>query len=96
MIWFSSPTADMQDLSLLQILEEPNKYISSVWALMRPSSPKLNPMPDQPPSPLNYKSKEEKGSQFAKFIKERKGIFNDPSHIGKSGVLSKDVIPSKL
>lgn len=53
-------------------------------------------MPDQPPSPLNYKSKEEKGSQFAKFIKERKGIFNDPSHIGKSGVLSKDVIPSKL
>lgn len=87
---------DMQDLSLLQILDEPNEYISSVWALMRPSSPKLNPMPDQPPSPLNYKSKEENGSQFAKFIKERKGIFNDPSHIGKSGVLSKDVIPSKL
>jgi len=95
MIWFS-PTADMQDLSLLQILDEPNEYISSVWALMRPSSPKLNPMPDQPPSLLNYKSKEEKGSQFAKFIKERKDIFNDPSHIGKSGVLSKDVIPSKL
>lgn len=86
----------MQDLSLLRILDEPNEYISSVWALMRPSSPKLNPMPDPHQSLLDYKSKEEKGSRFAKFIAERKDIFNGPSHVGKSGVLSKEVIPSKL
>lgn len=87
---------DMQDLSLLRILDEPNEYISSVWALMRPSSPTIQPMPDRPHTLLDYKNKEEKGSRFAKFIAERKDIFNDPSHIGKSGVLSKEVIPSKL
>jgi hypothetical protein len=86
----------MHDLSLLSILDEPNEYISSVWALMRPSPPELNQAPDQSQSVLDYKSKEEKGSQFAKFIAERKNIFNGPSPIGKSGVLSKDVIPSKL
>ncbi|KAI5447970.1 glyoxysomal processing protease, glyoxysomal [Lathyrus oleraceus] len=87
---------DMLDSSLLRILDEPDEYISSIWALMRPSPPKLNPAPDQPQSRLDNKSKEEKGSQFAKFIAERKDIFNDPIHVGKSGVLSKDVIPSKL
>lgn len=86
----------MQDLSLLRILDEPNEYISSVWALMRPSSPTLRPMPNRPQSLLDHKNKEEKGSRFAKFIAERKDIFNAPSHIGKSGVLSKEVIPSKL
>lgn len=87
---------DMQDLSLLRILDEPNEYISSVWALMQPSSPKLNPVSDPPRSLLDYKSKEEKGSQFAKFIAERKDIYNGTPQIGKSGLLSKDVIPSKL
>lgn len=86
----------MQDLSLLRILDEPNEYISSVWALMQPSSPKLNPVSDPPRSLLDYKSKEEKGSQFAKFIAERKDIYNGTPQIGKSGLLSKDVIPSKL
>ncbi|KAL5096728.1 hypothetical protein RYX36_001055 [Vicia faba] len=82
---------DMVDSSLLWILDEPNEYISSIWALTRPSSPKLNPAPDQRQSLLDNKSKEEKGSQFAKFIAERKDIFNGPIHVGKSGVL-----PSKL
>lgn len=86
----------MQDLSLLRILDEPNEYLSSVWALMRPSSPKLHHMSDPPQSLGDNKSKEGKGSRFAKFIAERNDIFNGPSHIGKSGVLSKEVIPSKL
>lgn len=82
----------MKDLSILRILDEPNQYLSSVWALMRPSYPKLHPVHD-PPQPLaDNKSKEEKGSRFAKFIAERKEIFN----VGKSGVLSEEVIPSKL
>ncbi|KAK7246474.1 hypothetical protein RIF29_41342 [Crotalaria pallida] len=87
---------DMQDLSLLQIFDQPDEYISSVWALMRPSSPKLHPVPDVPQSLADNKSKEKKGSRFAKFITERNDIFKMPSHINKSGVLSKEVIPSKL
>ncbi|XP_057434182.1 glyoxysomal processing protease, glyoxysomal isoform X2 [Lotus japonicus] len=87
---------DMKDLSLLQILDEPNEYLSSIWALMRPSYPKLHSVPGSPQSLVDKKSKEEKGSRFAKFIAERKDIFNDSSHIGKSGVVPKEVIPSKL
>ncbi|XP_019419712.1 PREDICTED: glyoxysomal processing protease, glyoxysomal isoform X2 [Lupinus angustifolius] len=88
---------DMKNLSVLRILDEPNEYISSVWALMRPSSPKLNAMPNLPQSLVdNNKSKEVKGSQFAKFIAERNDIFKMPSNIGKSGVLTKEVVPSKL
>ena len=84
-------TAAMQDLSLLRILDEPNEYLSSVWALMRPSYPNPHPMHDPPQSVTDNKSKE-KGSRFAKFIAERKDIFN----AGKSGVISKEVIASKL
>ncbi|KAG4960437.1 Glyoxysomal processing protease, glyoxysomal [Glycine soja] len=81
----------MEDLSLLRILDEPNEYLSSVWALMRPSYPNPHPMHDPPQSVTDNKSKE-KGSRFAKFIAERKDIFN----AGKSGVISKEVIASKL
>ncbi|XP_027932289.1 glyoxysomal processing protease, glyoxysomal [Vigna unguiculata] len=81
----------MEDLSLLKILDEPNEYLSSVWALMRPSYPNPHPTHDPPHSATHHKSKE-KGSRFAKFIAERKDVFN----VGKSGVLSKEVIPSKL
>ncbi|RDX62263.1 Glyoxysomal processing protease, glyoxysomal, partial [Mucuna pruriens] len=79
----------MHDLSLLRILDEPNEYLSSIWALMRPSYPKLHPMNDPPPQSLADSKNKEKGSRFAKFIAERKDIFN----VGKSG---KKVIPSKL
>ncbi|XP_027353322.1 glyoxysomal processing protease, glyoxysomal [Abrus precatorius] len=87
---------DMQDLSILRILDEPNEYLSSIWALTRPSYPKIHPMHDPPQAVTDNNSKEEKGSRFAKFIAERKEIFNGISHVGKSGVLSKEVIPSKL
>ncbi|TKY71725.1 Glyoxysomal processing protease [Spatholobus suberectus] len=82
----------MLDLSLLRILDEPNEYLSSIWALMRPSYPKLHPMHDPPQALADNKSKEEKGSRFAKFIAERKDIFN----VGKNRVIPKEVIPSKL
>ncbi|KAK7331953.1 hypothetical protein VNO80_28698 [Phaseolus coccineus] len=81
----------MEDLSLLQILDEPNECLSSIWALMRPSYPNPHPMHDPPQSATDNKSKE-KGSRFAKFIAERKDVFN----VGESGVLSKEVVPSKL
>ncbi|KAI4296775.1 hypothetical protein L6164_036700 [Bauhinia variegata] len=81
---------DMQDLSLLQILDEPNEYLSSIWALTRSESPKL---PSLPQSLMENDSKERKGSRFAKFIAERKEVFNPPSQVGKSPNM---VIPSKL
>ncbi|KAI9077002.1 hypothetical protein K1719_041078 [Acacia pycnantha] len=85
---------DMKDLSLLRVLDEPDEYISSVWALMRPSSPKLPPMSKLPQSLLDENSKENKGSRFAKFIAERKGIFDRSSQHVKHGV--NQIIPSKL
>ncbi|KAE9594974.1 putative peptidase S1, PA clan [Lupinus albus] len=87
---------DMKNLSVLRILDEPDEYISSVWALMRPSSPKVNAMPNLRQSLVDNKSKEVQGSKFAKFIAERNDIFKMPSNIGKSGVLTKGVVPSKL
>ncbi|KAL1335908.1 hypothetical protein HN51_030344 [Arachis hypogaea] len=87
---------DMQNLSVLRILDEPNEYLSSVWALMRPSTPKHHPIPGPPQSLIDKKSKDEKGSRFAKFIAERKDIFSGSSQVGKSGVLPKEVVPSKL
>ncbi|CAL0300907.1 unnamed protein product [Lupinus luteus] len=87
---------DMKNFSLLRILDEPDEYISSVWALMRPSSPKVNGMPNLPQSLVDNKSKDVKGSQFAKFIAERNDIFKMPSNIGKSGVLTKEAFLSKL
>ncbi|KAI9074078.1 hypothetical protein K1719_043970 [Acacia pycnantha] len=85
---------DMKDLSLLRVLDEPDEYILSVWALMRPSSPKLPPMSKLPQSLLDENSKENKGSRFAKFIAERKGIFDRSSQHVKRGV--NQIIPSKL
>ncbi|XP_047163562.1 glyoxysomal processing protease, glyoxysomal isoform X3 [Vigna umbellata] len=81
----------MEDLSLLKILDESNEYLSSIWALMRPSYPNPHSVHDPPQSATDNKSKE-KGSRFAKFIAERKDVFN----VGKSGVLPKEVVPSKL
>lgn len=86
--------ADMKDLSLLRVLDEPDEYISSVWALTRPPSPKPSPMSELPQSLRGENSKEIKGSQFAKFIAERKGMFNQPSQQVKRGVNQE--IPSKL
>lgn len=78
----------------MRVLDEPDEYISSVWALTRPPSPKPSPMSELPQSLRGENSKEIKGSQFAKFIAERKGMFNQPSQQVKRGVNQE--IPSKL
>ncbi|CAL9015522.1 unnamed protein product [Prunus brigantina] len=87
---------DMQDISLLQVLDQPNKYISSVWALMPPLSPKPPPLPHMPQSQRQENNKEGKGSRFAKFIAERQDAFTKPTQLGKAGRLSNDAVPSKL
>ncbi|PQM38542.1 glyoxysomal processing protease glyoxysomal isoform X2 [Prunus yedoensis var. nudiflora] len=87
---------DMQDISLLQVLDQPNKYISSVWALMPPLSPKPPPLPHMPQPLRQENNKEGKGSRFAKFIAERQDAFTKPTQLGKAGRLSNDAVPSKL
>ncbi|KAK1275649.1 Glyoxysomal processing protease, glyoxysomal [Acorus gramineus] len=53
---------DMQDLSMLHALDEPNELLSSIWALM--------PSPPSKPKSVMEKFKEGKGSRFAKFLAE--------------------------
>ncbi|OVA00367.1 hypothetical protein BVC80_1183g63 [Macleaya cordata] len=93
---------DMQDLSILQILDKPNENLSSVWALMPPLSPRPVPVPPflDPPKSLaeaNTKDGKEKGSRFAKFISERHGeMFPRPNQLVKVENFLKKTIPSKL
>ncbi|KAM1004844.1 hypothetical protein EV1_004906 [Malus domestica] len=88
---------DMQDLSLLQVLDQPNEYLSSVWALMPPLSPKPPPLPPHiPESLLQDNNKEAKGSRFARFVAERKDVFENPNQLGKERRLPNNVVPSKL
>jgi hypothetical protein len=90
-----SPT-DMQDLSLLQILDQPNEHLSSVWALMPQLSPKPPPLPELPQSLPEDNSKEGKGSRFAKFMAERQELLKKSIQLGKVGRHSDKIIPSKL
>lgn len=74
--------ADMKDLSILEDLDRPNEYLSSVWALMPSASPKPRT------------SEVTKGSRFAKFIAERQELLKqipppDKTDIGSSKLLSK-------
>lgn len=90
------PTTDMQDLSLLRILDQPNEHLSSVWALMPQLSPKPPPLPELPQSPPEDNNKEEKGSRFAKFMAERQELLKKSGQLGKVDRLSDKIIPSKL
>ncbi|KAK7840619.1 glyoxysomal processing protease [Quercus suber] len=87
---------DMQDLSLLQILDQPNEHLSSVWALMPPLSPKPPPLPNLPQSLLEDNNKEGKGSRFAKFMAERQELLKKSIQLRKIERLSNEIIPSKL
>ncbi|XVE51371.1 hypothetical protein DITRI_Ditri02bG0034800 [Diplodiscus trichospermus] len=88
---------DMQDFTPLQILDQPNEHLSSVWALMPPLSSKPRP-------PLNLRQpllddngdKEGKGSRFAKFIAERNELLKRSDQFGKAERLSNEILPSKL
>ncbi|KAL1218747.1 Glyoxysomal processing protease, glyoxysomal [Cardamine amara subsp. amara] len=84
---------DMQNMEVLQTLDQQNKELSSIWALM----PSLSPKPKTEQSLTNLpkllkdgNNKQKKGSQFAKFIAETQDMFIKPTK------LSRDVIPSKL
>ncbi|KAK1557959.1 hypothetical protein Q3G72_034744 [Acer saccharum] len=87
---------DMQDLSLLQKLDQPNKHLASVWALMPPLSPKGGPsLPDLPHSLLED-NKEGKGSRFAKFISERREVLKNSTLVDNVGRISGEIFRSKL
>ncbi|KAL2931860.1 Glyoxysomal processing protease glyoxysomal [Bienertia sinuspersici] len=82
---------DMQNRSLLQQLDRPNKELTSMWAMMPPD-------PDTGLDNLLRKDEEKqsKGSQFAKFINERKELLRKSHHLNTMQDLSRDTIPSKL
>lgn len=89
----------MQDFSFLEILDQPNEHLSSVWALMPPLSPKAPPLPNLPVSLLeddNGNKKEAKGSRFAKFIAERQEVLRKPTQLGNTGKQPNVTVPSKL
>lgn len=90
----------MQDISLLEALDQPNKHLSSVWALMPPLSPKLPPLPGLPRSLLednnNNNNQEAKGSRFAKFIAESQQVLKKPAQLGNAAKLPNEIVRSKL
>ncbi|XP_021911111.1 glyoxysomal processing protease, glyoxysomal isoform X2 [Carica papaya] len=88
---------DMSDLSLLQNLDQPNKHLSSIWALMPPLSSKpKSPSPNLPESLMEDHKKEGRGSRFSKFIAERHEILKGSSPFGKAEGFSNVHLPSKL
>lgn len=88
---------DMQDLSLLKDLDKPNAYISSVWALVPPLTPKPGPyLPDPPEFLPGDNTKDVKGSRFAKFIAERQEMLKKTSESDKVDGSFTKFLPSKL
>lgn len=89
---------DMQDISLLEALDQPDKHLSSVWALMPPLSPKPPPLPGLPRSLLedNNNNQEAKGSRFAKFIAESQQVLKKPALLGNAAKLPNEIVRSKL
>lgn len=81
---------DMQDLSLLNELDQPNRHVSSIWALIPPLSPKPGP------SLLEDNKEGGKGLRFAKFIAERSEVLKKASQLHKVDRISNDVVQSKL
>ncbi|XP_050208667.1 glyoxysomal processing protease, glyoxysomal isoform X2 [Mercurialis annua] len=88
---------DMQDISLLQKLDEPNQQLSSVWALMPSFSPKPTPpLPNLPESLFEGNEKQARGSKFANFIAERDKILRSSTQLAKVESISDEIFPSKL
>lgn len=86
----------MQEVSLLRKLDEPNKRLASVWALMPPLSPKQGPsLPDLPQAVLEDNI-EGKGSRFAKFIAERREVLKHSTQVGNAERVSGEIFRSKL
>ncbi|XP_057544643.1 glyoxysomal processing protease, glyoxysomal isoform X2 [Amaranthus tricolor] len=87
---------DMKNISILHQLDRPNKDLTSVWAMMPPISPDLDPSSQGVDNLRGKEEKENKGSQFTKFINERKDLFRKSSDLNTPQDLSRDTIPSKL
>lgn len=92
----SSLSADMKNISILHQLDRPNKDLTSAWAMMPPISSDLDPSSQGVDNLHGKEEKEKKGSQFAKFINERKELFRKSSDLNTPQDLSRDTIPSKL
>lgn len=85
----------MQDLSLLEDLDRPNKNLSAIWALMPPLSPKPGPsLPSVSEFQIGDNEKDLKGSRFAKFLADRHNLLKDQP--GKVEHLPNKFVPSKL
>uniref|UniRef100_A0A803LQ16 Glyoxysomal processing protease, glyoxysomal n=1 Tax=Chenopodium quinoa TaxID=63459 RepID=A0A803LQ16_CHEQI len=88
---------DMQNLSVLQQLDRPNKDLTSVWAMMPSISPDPDPSLHSADDLLRKdEGKQSKGSQFAKFINEKKKLLGNSRHLNTMQNLSRDTISSKL
>ncbi|XP_022142191.1 glyoxysomal processing protease, glyoxysomal isoform X2 [Momordica charantia] len=83
---------DMEDLSVLKVLDEPDEQLSSLWALM----PQRSPKPDLPQLFGEDHETKGKGSRFAKFIAERREVFQKPTVHNKGEGLPSKTLRSKL
>lgn len=89
----------MQEFSLLDYLDKPNKQLSSVWALAPPLSSKLGPsLLDLPllPQDGGNKDKDIKGSRFAKFMADRDELLKNTPQPDKPEGTQTKFISSKL
>lgn len=87
----------MQNISLLHHkLDQPNKDLAQVWALMPPLSQKPGPGLPHPPQILVEDNKDGKGSRFAKFIAQRQEILKHSTQVGNAERNSGDIFRSKL
>ncbi|KAL3851336.1 hypothetical protein ACJIZ3_013218 [Penstemon smallii] len=88
---------DMQDFTILEEFDKPNEHLSSVWALMPPLYPKPEPLlPDITQFPAEDKSKDTKGSRFAKFIADRNELLKKTAQQGMSRSFTNELMHSKL
>lgn len=87
---------DMEDLSVVKVLDEPDEQLSSIWALMSQRSPKPSPLPDLPQLLGEEHETKGKGSRFAKFIAERREVLRKSTLHDEGERLPSDIIRSKL
>ncbi|GMH30351.1 hypothetical protein Nepgr_032194 [Nepenthes gracilis] len=87
---------DMQNISLLQELENPNQRISSVWELMPPPLPDPGSTLPGVDNLLKDNERQQKGSRFAKFMAERQDLLKGSSQPTTAPDLSSDTGRSKL
>ncbi|KAG9439202.1 hypothetical protein H6P81_019367 [Aristolochia fimbriata] len=100
---FSIPCASLQpifkfsetlDESFLHVMDQPDKSLSAVWALMPPApSGKQSQSDPGIPSSITEHKKEQKGSRFAKFLAEKQA---ETSFTDKKIGIHAQILPSKM